>query len=438
MRRLIPLGVKGAILVMSEVRGPKQFGVRDEPQTVTFSGNGKSKQYKISASAFILSGCVFSMFMIGYVGATGYLAFRDDLIASTVVRQARIKHEYEDRIAALRSKVDKITSRQLLDQQAVEAQVSTLIKQQEALTGRTGEFDGLMERAKKSGLNTSDLKIPTTFKHSNLDPMRTGSISTGGSISFASSLRGTQDQSARGQDRQVADYISPAKKLFSSVSAQMQAVQTAQIEKIHQLRLETKQKSDAIVKIFADLKVPLSSKIKQNIGGPYQAARIGLDFQDLSQDLRGSMDVLDTLRARTYVLPVGNPLAGSKISSSYGNRVDPFKKTSAFHSGIDFKARSGKRIKAAGAGKVVKAGRNGGYGLMVEIDHGNGITTRYAHLRRISVKVGQRIHRSSTIGQVGSTGRSTGPHLHFEVRRYGKSTNPMKFFNAGKKLNKFL
>lgn len=423
---------------MSKVRGPKQFGVRDEPKTVTFSSNGKSKQYKISASVFVLSGCVFSMFMIGYVGATGYLAFRDDLIASTIVRQARIKHEYEDRIAALRSKVDKITSRQLLDQQAVEAQVSTLIKQQEALTGRTGEFDGLMERAKKSGLNISDLKIQTTLKHSNLDLMNTGSISKGGSISFASSLRGSKDQSSTSNDFQITAYVSPAKNLFSSVSAQIQAVQVAQVEKIHQLRIETKRKSDAIVKIFADLKVPLSSKIKHNVGGPYQAARIGLDFHELSQDLRGSMDVLDTLRARTNVLPVGNPLSGSKISSRYGNRVDPFKKTSAFHSGIDFKAPSGKRIKSSGAGKVVKAGRNGGYGLMVEIDHGNGITTRYAHLRRISVKVGQRIRRGSTIGQVGSTGRSTGPHLHFEVRRNGKSTNPMKFFSAGKKLNKYL
>lgn len=435
---------------MSEthVRGTKQFGVRNEPQTITFSSNGKSRQFKISASVFVLSGCVFAMFMIAYVGATGYLAFRDDLIASTVVRQARIKHEYEDRIAALRSKVDKITSRQLLDQQAVEEQVSTLIKQQEALTGRIGEFDGLLERAKKSGLNVSAIKLPTSFKNSNLgeilDPMHTGSIFTAsnvgkiGDFNFASSLRGSQDQITNAQNFQIAGYTSPAKKLFISVAAQMRAVQSAQLDKLNQLRKETKHKSDAIVKIFADLKIPLSSKIKQNIGGPYQAARIGFDFHDLSEELRGSMDNLDALRNRTNVLPVGSPLASSKISSRYGNRVDPFKKTTAFHNGMDFKAPSGKPIKSAGAGKIIKAGRNGGYGLMVEIDHGNGITTRYAHMRRISVRIGQRIARGKVIGQVGSTGRSTGPHLHFEVRRNGQSTNPMKFFNAGKKLNKYL
>lgn len=426
----------------NHVRGTNQFGVRNEPQTVTFSSNGKSKQYKISASVLVLSGCVFSMFMIGYVGATGYLAFRDDLITSTVVRQARIKHEYEDRIAALRSKVDKITSRQLLDQQAVEAQVSTLIKQQEALSGRTGEFDVLLERAKKSGLNTSAIKVPTAFKFSKMEPMvdpvTTGSISLGNDFSFTSTLRGSQDQNTNSQSFQIAENASPANKLFGSVAAQIKAVKTAQIEKIHQLRKETKQKSDAIVKIFADLKVPLSSKMKQSIGGPYQAARMGLDFSDLSDGLRGSLDMLDKLRIRTNVLPVGNPLSGSKISSRYGNRVDPFKKTSAFHSGMDFKAHSGKRIKSAGAGKVLKAGRNGGYGLMVEIDHGNGITTRYAHMRKILVKVGQKIGRGKIIGQVGSTGRSTGPHLHFEVRRNGQATNPMKFFNAGKKLNRYL
>lgn len=422
----------------TQVRSTKQFGVRKEPQTITFSSNGQSKQYNVNTSVLIVAGCVFSMFMIGYVGATGYLAFRDDLIASTVVRQARIKHEYEDRIAALRSKVDKITSRQLLDQQAVEAQVSSLIKQQELLTGRVGDFDGLLERAKRSGLSTTDITPPTPSPKALIDPMKTGSVMFGNSITFSSNLRGMQGKTARAESIQIADFQSPAKQLFVSVADQMRAVKASQIDNINRLRQEAKRKTDAIANVFAELKIPLSTKLKENIGGPYQAARSGFDFHDLSNELKNSLDTLDTLRAHTNILPVGNPVSGSRISSRYGNRTDPFKRTKAFHSGIDFKAPSGKRIKSAGAGKVIKAGRNGGYGLMVEIDHGNGITSRYAHMRKISVRVGQKIGRGKIVGQVGSTGRSTGPHLHFEVRRYGKATNPMTFFNVGKKLNKYL
>lgn len=422
----------------TQVRGAKQFGVRKEPQTITFSSNGQSKQYKVNTSVLIVAGCVFSMFMIGYVGATGYLAFRDDLIASTVVRQARIKHEYEDRIAALRSKVDKITSRQLLDQQAVEAQVSSLLKQQELLTGRAGDFDGLLERAKRSGLSTTSVAPPAPSHSSLIDPMKTGSITFANSMSFSSNLRGMQGKAASNQNIQVAQFISPAKQLFGSVAEQIRAVKASQIDNINRLRLEAKRKTNAIAGVFAKLKIPLSSKLKQNIGGPYQAARPGFDFHDLSNELKNSLDTLDALRASTNVLPVGNPVSGSKISSRYGNRTDPFKRTKAFHSGIDFKAPSGRRIKSAGAGKIIKAGRSGGYGLMVEIDHGNGITSRYAHMRKILVRVGQKISRGKVVGQVGSTGRSTGPHLHFEVRRNGKATNPMTFFNVGKTLNKYL
>ncbi|MFK7901272.1 MAG: M23 family peptidase, partial [Nitratireductor sp.] len=142
---------------VSNVRDSKQFGKKQEPRTITISNNGKVQQYKVSAFICVFAFCVFAMSMIGYVGATGYLAFRDDLIASTIVRQSRLKQEYEDRIASLRSKVDIVTSRQLLDQRAVESKVSSLIQQQELLQGRSDELNILFDRAKQSGLDPDKL-----------------------------------------------------------------------------------------------------------------------------------------------------------------------------------------------------------------------------------------------------------------------------------------
>jgi murein DD-endopeptidase MepM/ murein hydrolase activator NlpD len=101
------------------------------------------------------------------------------------------------------------------------------------------------------------------------------------------------------------------------------------------------------------------------------------------------------------------------------------------HPGIDFHANVGDPIYATAAGKVVKAGWEGGYGNMVEIDHGEGLATRYGHMSEIDVTVGQKIRIGQIIGRVGTTGRSTGPHLHYEVRVNGEAVNPEKFLAAG-------
>jgi murein DD-endopeptidase MepM/ murein hydrolase activator NlpD len=103
------------------------------------------------------------------------------------------------------------------------------------------------------------------------------------------------------------------------------------------------------------------------------------------------------------------------------------------HTGIDFRAPSGTPARATAPGKVVEADWVGGYGNMVEIDHGNGLTTRYAHLSSVEVDVGQTVTKGQVIGRVGSTGRSTGPHLHYETRLDGDPMDPMRFVRAGQK-----
>lgn len=111
-------------------------------------------------------------------------------------------------------------------------------------------------------------------------------------------------------------------------------------------------------------------------------------------------------------------------SSGYGWREDPKNKHQKFHHGSDYRGKPGTPILAAGEGTVTFAGRRGGYGNVVFIDHGGGIVTRYAHMRRIETKVGATVSGGERIGQIGSTGRVTGPHLHFEVRLAGRSVDP--------------
>lgn len=127
------------------------------------------------------------------------------------------------------------------------------------------------------------------------------------------------------------------------------------------------------------------------------------------------------------LLPSSVPVSGGVYTSNFGWRVDPFTGHSAMHEGVDFMAEVGTAIHASAGGVVVYADTHPQYGNMVEVDHGNDIVTRYAHASRLLVKVGQVVRRGDKIAEVGSTGRSTGNHLHFEVRYKGIAQNPVRF-----------
>jgi murein DD-endopeptidase MepM/ murein hydrolase activator NlpD len=146
--------------------------------------------------------------------------------------------------------------------------------------------------------------------------------------------------------------------------------------------------------------------------------------------------VLMSDRIKSKLLPTNQPVNVNYNSSSFGWRLDPFSGRSAFHEGLDFPASVGTAIVAAAAGVVIAAEYHPQYGNMLDIDHGNDIITRYAHASRLFVKVGDIVQRGQHIADIGTTGRSTGPHLHFEVRIKGVAQDPRKFLNAGTDLAK--
>jgi len=184
------------------------------------------------------------------------------------------------------------------------------------------------------------------------------------------------------------------------------------------------QRSELIETVMHTIGVKIengAAKAGEGSGGPYVPAH-ETSYDDL---LKKVDDYLEAVR----LMPLGRPVSGS-VSSPYGKRVDPINGKSAFHEGIDIRGERGEKVFATAAGTVSKAYKNGGYGNYVEIDHGNGYRTVYAHLQNYLVKPGERVEQGQVIGQVGDTGRSTGAHLHYEIRLGSKPINPTKFMKV--------
>ena len=159
-----------------------------------------------------------------------------------------------------------------------------------------------------------------------------------------------------------------------------------------------------------------------------------LALTKMVEERTDQLSVLEALLVQDSVnkkfLPSYAPVDSVQHTSNFGNRIDPFTGLQSFHEGVDFHGERGTPVLAAASGKVVTAESHPAYGKMVEIDHGNGLISRYAHASRLDVKEGDLVVRGQKIAEIGSTGRSTGPHLHFEVRLNGVPQNPARFLRA--------
>ena len=223
---------------------------------------------------------------------------------------------------------------------------------------------------------------------------------------------------------------------------QMQATQAEVLGRLGQRTLGDIAEAERVVAMTgldADTMLSRTDVPRNGQGGPFIPALGPRELDGVIEPVSftaaivdSHIDRLEGLQRLLRALPLTVPTDNFNLSSGYGVRRDPLNNRAAMHYGIDLSGRSGQTIVATAPGKVVHSGRMGFYGKLVEIDHGMGVTTRYAHLRDISVEDGQVVAAGEKIGTMGSTGRSTGVHVHYEIRVDGEPVNPMQFIKAGR------
>ena len=385
------------------------------PRSGTRAGAGYTiahagRQIRFGPVAFwIAVGSV--VIMAGWSVATAtYFAFRDDLLRSAVARQHEQQYAYEDRIAELRARIDRTTSRQLLDQEQFEQKLDDLLHRQATLESRAAALSGIT------------------------DPITTGSTRPA-----ARRLdRGSWLEPDLAPGSRKGDKRTDMGSKLSRIEASLDRVERRQTAALARMQERYEGKARKLRSVLADLGLTLATRTPAS-GGPFVPVKLPGESNGFERTLvrvniaRAQAEQL----SRTLVsVPVRLPVSGDiDISSGFGVRMDPFLHLAAMHTGIDFRGNAGDPVHATAAGTVTTAGWSGGYGKMVEIDHGNGLSTRYGHLSQIEVNVGDKVRLGQTVGRLGSTGRSTGPHVHYETRIDGEAVDPQKFLNAGAKLN---
>ena len=368
--------------------------------------------------------------------ATGtYFTFREDVLTQLIGRQAAMQFAYEDRIAELRAQVDRITSRQLLDQEQFEQKLQSLLRRQTLLEQRNSVMSN--DTLSTGSVKPSRLPPPPEARRT----LKPSPISD--TVIFVA----PPDREARLQSRELAS--DPTRLASSSrsgsldgilarVSLGLDKVEHRQTAALTDMEEDVDTKARRIYGVLADLGVNVG-KAPRGTGGPFvpaRAPRSGASaFERQIYRINVARAQIDQYSHTLVNVPVRKPVVGEvDMSSPFGMRMDPFLGGPAIHTGIDLRGDTGDPVRVTANGRVTRAGMAGGYGNMVEVDHGNGLTTRYGHMSKIEVKVGDHVRLGQTIGRIGSTGRSTGPHLHYEVRIDDKPVNPQKFLRAGLRL----
>ncbi len=377
-----------------------------------------------------------------------YFAFRDDVLTRLLARQASMQYAYEDRIAELRARLDRTTSRQLLDQEQFDQKLDQIVRRQGALESRASALSALPD----VGVTGS---IKPTPRSSLSNDSGTSAIPKPSPINDTVIFVAPPDREARLESRTPAPMTTQPTQFAKAqgldttlvrLQTSLDQVETRQIAALNAVEDQYESRIRRMRGVFTDLGLDLNQMQgatppapRGGIGGPFipvKPPKDGDTFERQIYRINITRAQVDRLNRTLALVPYRKPVLGEvEFSSGFGVRTDPFLGRPAMHTGLDFRASMGDPVRATANGKVENAGWSGGYGRMVEIDHGNGLSTRYGHLSEIKVRVGDTIKIGQIIGAVGSTGRSTGPHLHYETRIDGEAVDPQKFLRAGVRLS---
>jgi murein DD-endopeptidase MepM/ murein hydrolase activator NlpD len=372
-----------------------------------------------------------------------YFTFRDDVLTRLIARQSEMQYAYEDRIADLRAKIDRTTSRQMLDQEQFDKKLDQIMRRQSALEARASALNALPDTQVTGSIKPqsrgNDIGFTAPPKPSPISdtviftapPDREARLES--RTPLANDPAPSQFAKAEGVDNILTRLDNSLDRVESRQMAALNSVEDGMETRVRRMR-----------GLVSDLglnmaQLEAAAPRASGVGGPFIPVKLAGDSGPFERELyrinvtRAQMDRLNRALAS---VPYRKPVLGEvEFTSGFGIRTDPFLGRPAMHTGVDFRASLGDPVRVTANGKVVSAGWAGGYGRMVEVDHGNGLQTRYGHLSQIDVKAGEVVKIGQVIGEVGSTGRSTGPHLHYETRIDGEAVDPQKFLRAGLRFN---
>ncbi|MPZ56805.1 MAG: peptidoglycan DD-metalloendopeptidase family protein [Rhizobiales bacterium] len=402
-------------------------------------------QLRIGPIAFwIVVGTLVIMAGWTIITAT-YFAFRDEVLTRLISRQAEMQFAYEDRIAEMRAQVDRVTSRQLLDQEQFEQKLDHVLRRQATLESRAAVLGSAADPT-VTGSMRGQSRVPVSVDRQNQTRPKPSPISD--TIYFLAPIEREARLESRPLPATEGRVVASAKAggiegALARLQTSLDHVEAAQAAALNAMEEHYDTRARRMRGVLADLGVDVGKAAapRAGVGGPFVSVKAAASsaFEGQLYRLRLARAQVERLTQSLTTVPLRKPLADDAESSSgYGVRIDPFLGVPAMHTGHDFRASSGDRVFATASGVVATAGWNGGYGKMIEIRHANGFSTRYAHLSEISVSMGQKVGLGHPIGRVGSTGRSTGPHLHYETRVDGDAIDPQKFLRAGVRLGAHL
>jgi murein DD-endopeptidase MepM/ murein hydrolase activator NlpD len=366
-----------------------------------------------------------------------YFAFREDVLTRLIARQADMQFGYEDRIAELRAQIDRISSRQLRDQEQYEQKVEQIMRRQSALEARASALSG-------AGDVTGSIRPPARGPgEARTVPLKPSPISDKGAFLVLPDRAAPIDSRTSLAIREAGGLGGVIAKLQASLDRveQRQAAALSSLEQSYDAR--ARRIRGVLSELGVDIaKVEIGKSAGGDgvggTGGPFVPARLpaaGATFEHQLHRISITRVQFNRLTRALGAIPLRKPVDGEvDLASPFGVRTDPFTGSPAMHTGIDLHAETGEPVHATADGTVTWAGWSGGYGRMVEIDHGNGLATRYGHLSAIDVHVGQSVRIGQVVAKAGTTGRSTGPHLHYETRVRGEAVDPLKFLRAGERL----
>ncbi|WP_342165040.1 M23 family metallopeptidase [Methylobacterium sp. SD21] len=354
--------------------------------------------------------------------------------------QTNQKTVYEDKVRALTRRLVGVASHQVLEQDGLAGRMADIVTRQVDLENRLATLSGYAQRMAEPVRPQAD--------GSSREPVAAAAAGRRGSEPNILQLGRTRDLGQTGvgprselggspadaeRDRVRALLTLPTREQFAALEASLDGVDRTEVRVLGGFAQRVR---DAIGSLRGALTGIGVAVTPPPAPSPPMATAPRDAFEAAARAFEAALAEQQRWRSAADQVPLRRPIeqAERHLTSNFGQRKDPFTGVATMHAGMDFRAPVGTEVRATAAGRVITASPTGGYGNLVEIDHGGGVVTRYGHLSAYAVSAGQTVRSDTVIGQVGSTGRSTGPHLHYETRVHSVAVDPLRFLLAGSTL----